>query len=323
MLRILIRWHAYSFYLGAQKMIRCYRGAGWVSSVSSTVALCILVAFAFQASAFAQKPQFTVEETLNKYALACDAIRTYEVEVLSETFYGVKDADPPKTLLPTHARRTTQLFSRGHFRSDLRDNNGTKLNVGDLAWCWDGEKATSINKESGEAVTDTGDGVAESIQNTGYSLLYRDFIPAFSFIKQIETRGVTGTTLSVVEGLPVLTTAATEKPVSFNSVAFRLTLDPNRSYLPARIEKLLKLPGREELFVWENLTIEHRQTGDGLWVPSQGIRRTFKAPRDATGPTQIGLERITIDFENAKVNHDLPQSRCAIQIPPNMRILRQ
>lgn len=302
-------------------MIRSHR-ASRSSSRCVAWAAFVIARFAFPELATAQEPQFTVPDAVARYSSACDAVRTYEVEVLSENFYGVRDAELPANILPTHTKATIQLFSHGHYRSDLLDQSGTKLQMGESAWCWDGLKATSVNKAAGEAMIDTNPSVSQVIESTGYSRLYRDCAPGLSYVKRIEARGLSKTTLQVVEGSPVLTVAMTKESDSFNTVAFRLTLDPNRNYLPARIEHLLQVPGGEGLFVWNDLTIEHQQTKAGVWIPVLGISRAFKVAKGATQPTQIGIERISINFEKARVNHDLPQSRCVLPIPPGVRTIR-
>ncbi len=230
----------------------------------------------------------TVDSVLSAYERACESINAFDISVKQErwgyiggggsdhhgatlaanskpastsTPYFRVDA-PGGQPIPAHTARTRQVYSHGKFRIDVVETITGSISKGSVI-IWDGASETVYNRQRADARLRSYARTNPSPFAAAYVNAYRNLDGDLSYVDLIRGRSVK----AVDRKGQYIVLSAQPDPKSrarCSNIGVRLTLDPNKGFMPVEIEAFTH---RNPSMPLERTKIELAEIVPGIWVP--------------------------------------------------------
>src|SRR5262249_13722872 len=229
----------------------------------------------------ANPPPPSAQEVLAAYESACEAISSFDLYLKVVTRNVLKAAPGKKTLKAPRAFQETspqeaeqhkatpwshQYFADGKFRADVGEWNDVKSPPGARPIVWDGAvektldgpaKRGTIREFSLEAVGQHG---------VSFPNLFRSYDVDFTYAELFKSRPAESLKVERQGSLLVLSVPPEpDKGTRVNRSGVRLSLDPERGFLPAQIDILVHK--KDAVVPWTSFANELSEVLPGVWAP--------------------------------------------------------
>lgn len=251
-----------------------------------------------------------VEEQLKSYDVACDSLKSYDVDVRLISVSHI----PAPHRFEKHVR---QRYFEGQFRSDVLRDRNKEFELREKTWIWNGKKEAVILSRDKQVILANRPTGGERLTGIFWQALFREFFPNHSYASLMRQRE--GTTVSKQDDKIVLFAPTAQRPgLDYGNIAFRLVLDPDQGLMPIRVEQLLEVNG--ELKPWTVYTNSLKELKPGVWAPasSQCVIYDVNKP---SGTAVLAQTDVILNLAESKFNTPIDTSTFEIGEFPNGTIV--
>jgi hypothetical protein len=217
---------------------------------------------------------------------------------------------------PGRTFRSRQWFDRGRVRMESYDGWDGSFQEGQRVLLWDGELQKSFNELAKAAVINASQ---RNSSITGepvpfYELFYRAVFGDYTYSEFVRARN---SSCTEINGLyEVIAPPVPGAQDWLGKFTLKVVFDPNRNYLPTRLEFSDIAKGNVRPVV--QITCEPEEVLPGVWVPTQG-RLIFLvaqyAPPSPDNGKPYAMFELTVDRGRSRFNVPIPEELFAIDLP--------
>jgi hypothetical protein len=270
---------------------------------------------------FAQTP---ANDIIKAYESACKAIETYDVQLRVVTrhiltgkgaaVHEIPENDPRRT--KTQIGESRQFYKRGSFRVELLENRSHKFPAHSELLVWNGEveKELSNIRHFGEI---TGWSLSRNPEyGLAYHELFSSYSPGYSYVAMIRDRPPGS--VSAIRESKYIVLAIPSAPETNTLAAWRsarLTLDPTKGFMPAKIEIFVHKKD-EDAALYDRLENTLAEVLPGIWAPIRSSRTNFALERKSKFfGKPFTIQEISIAPERMAFNKSIDNSIFALDFP--------
>jgi hypothetical protein len=301
-----------------------------------------LVVIVDSSSALASKPSdLAVETTLAAYEGACRAIESYDLTMTtssglllekpnqhdkSHDHTNKKQADStPSEWTPVDPnqvhiktiRISHQYCNREKFRNDLRKQNGVEISEKADTQIWDGgvDRRLDFGRRTGRIISMSR--TQSGFFGVCFLDLFRDFDGNYTYARFIRDRMENASVEKEGDLIVLATRSNPTATIRGNPFGVRLFLDPDRGFMPTRID----LTYGDDPIPQSRYTNELAEVLPGLWAPIRSRVSVFVRDKNSKYYGQeLGYLLAEVDQSRSQFNGDIDPSVFDLTFPAGVMV---